>query len=571
MYRLNEPKILAQYDNSHSQQVMQRSQMSHTRGQNVYPSSTSRPRKRPRGQNGDDWSILDGDNGTGQISGFNDAVQRLSLEDEANAIDLIKKWLEKYSAKDPPSQNDVNALATLTRLPVSEVNRLLVQILWERSKPPEPLTEAALPGGDNVNTTKPLQQLPIIQSNLRPPIFERAVLWLRSRAQKCPPKQYMNLPNRDPTKIYQCTLGCKKAFERKADWIRHEIDCNYLQEGWLCNIQTTLIVNGTSICSYCHVKDPSMDHATNFHRGHPFCHTKPLKARIYVRKDKFVKHCNKVHRGLDSTEQADRAHFWVHSEFPSYCGFCDEIADYSTCYDRFQHIAEHFEAGKDMRTWKQSHSQILEDDDDDDDGDDDDDDNDDQNNSDENGEHNGGELGGEDPKYYPPFSNYHSGDSGYNSKGSGQSSSNNTGSSFGNRHNTQLAAGMNFPPLTVQQASLEEHYHSSSTVDKLIGPQHQPSEGQSILQEASGPKPVISAAKPLPKSVMRDDVKKSCRDLCDKDTAVLESSRGLVHRPRHSQMRGNLQKLKDIVLSKLTLPGSSKTNSIKNKVRGSFE
>jgi hypothetical protein len=558
---------------------------------------------------------LDGDNGTGQMFAFNVAVQKISLEDEANAIDLIKKWLEKYSAKDPPNSNDINALATLTRLPVSEVNRLLVQVLWKRSNPPEPSTEAALPHEGNVNATNPIQQQPTLQSSLLPPIFERAVRSLRSRPKKCPPKQYKNLPGRDPTRIYQCTLGCNQAFERKADWIRHEIDCNYQQEGWLCNIQTTSTVNGASICSYCHVKDPSMDHATNDHIGHPFCHTRSLKALIFVRKDKFVKHCNKFHPSLDSTEQADRAHFWVHSEFPSYCGFCDEMADYSTCYDRFEHIAEHFEAGKDMRTWKQSHSQASEDDDSDGDGDDDDN-NDDQNNSDENGEQNGGNLGDEDPQYYPPFSNYHSRDSGYNSKGSGQSSSNNTGASFGSRHNTDLVADVNFPPLTVDQASQEKHSHSSLKVDKMIGTQHQPFEEPSILrkeqhsfdwscvdvvgspmltrlfaalaielsddipsldldsnslQEVSGPKLVVSSTKPLPKYVMREDVKKPYKDLCIEDTTALEGSRRLAHPPRHSQMRGNLQKSKDIVFFKFTLPGGRKTASIKNKVCGSFE
>jgi hypothetical protein len=113
--------------------------------------------------------------------------------------------------------------------------------------------------------------------------------------------------------------------------------------------------------------------------------------------------------------------------------------------------------------------------------------------------------------------------------------------------------------LTVHQPSQEKHSHSSLTVDKMIGTQHQPSEEQLILQKGSGPKPVLSPTKPLPKCLMRDNVKKPCKDLC------------IAHRPRHSQMRGNLQKLRDVVLSKLTLPGSSKTASIKNKVCGSFE
>jgi hypothetical protein len=539
--------------------------MSHARGHNVYLSSTSRPKKRPRGQNEDDWSISDGENGTGQRPGFNDSVQNISNEDEAEAIDWMERWLKKYSAKDPPRPGDIDALAILTRLPVSEVNRLLVQILWERSKPREASPEAALPCEGNANANNPLQQLPILQSSLLSPIFERAVLWLRSRAQKCPPKQYMNLPSRDETKIYQCTLGCNQAFIRKADWMRHEIECNYPQEGWLCNIQTTSAVNGASTCSYCPIKDPSMDHATKVHSAHTFCHTKPLKVRIFLRKEKFVKHCDKFHPSLDSTEQADRAHFWIHSEFPSGCGFCNEMMNYSTCYDRFEHIAIHFEAGKDMTTWKQSHSQAWADDDGDSD---DDDNNDDRNNSDENWEQNGGNLGDEDSQYYPPFSNYHSGDSGYNSKGSGQSSSNNTGSSFGSRYNTHLVAGVN---LTVHQPSQEKHSHSSLAVDKMIGTQHQPSDEQSILQKGSGPKPVLGPTKPLLKCLMRDDVKQPCKDLCIENATVLEGSRRLAHRPRHSQMRGNLQKLRDIVLSKLTLPGGSKTASIKNKVCGSFE
>src|SRR5277367_5517394 len=88
-----------------------------------------------------------------------------------------------------------------------------------------------------------------------------------------------------------------------------------------------------------------------------FCHTKQLKGRIFFRKDKFSQHCDKFHPSIDTIEQVDRAHFWIHSEFPSDCGFCDETASYSSCHDRFEHIAAHFEDGKDMTTWMQPYSQ----------------------------------------------------------------------------------------------------------------------------------------------------------------------------------------------------------------------
>jgi len=122
-HRLNEP---TQYSHNESQETGQLLQMSSGPGQNSHQSSTVHPRKRPRSQNEEYLSISKGDNGTGNLPVLNDAVQKISLEDETKAIEWIRNWLKGYSAETLPSSSDIAALALLTRLPTSEVERLLV-------------------------------------------------------------------------------------------------------------------------------------------------------------------------------------------------------------------------------------------------------------------------------------------------------------------------------------------------------------------------------------------------------------------------------------------------------------
>ena len=218
-HRLNE---LTRYGHDQSQKIGQLPQQSNTPSQQFHRSSTAHPRKRPRSWNEEDSSISERDNSIGQMPALNDAVKKISLEDETKAMDWIRDWLRGWSAESLPSSRDIDALASLTRLSPSEVNRLLVQMLLRPIKMPEASIDAAISCGDSAQPTGPPQQLSIQQSNSRVPVFERAILWAKSRGQQCKPAQEIALLVRDPNKKYQCTLGCGEAFKKKADWMRHE-------------------------------------------------------------------------------------------------------------------------------------------------------------------------------------------------------------------------------------------------------------------------------------------------------------------------------------------------------------
>lgn len=562
-HQLNE---LAQYGHNQYQELRQLPQQSNILGQHFHRSTTAHTRKRPRSQKEEDLSILEEDNDMGQMPALNDAVKKISLEDEAKAMNWIRDWLEGWSAKALPSSRDIDSLASLTRLPPSEVHRLLVQMLLRPMKMPETSTEAALSCGDSAQPTSPPQQLPMQQSNPLIPAFERAILWAKSRGQQCKPTKQLALLVRDPNKKYQCTLGCGEAFKKKADWMRHETTRNYPQEGWLCNIQSTSTVNGASACSYCHMINPSMDHAMSVHGKRVFCHNKQMKSQIYFRKDKFLKHCESIHPSLDASEQVGQAHFWIRSDFPSDCGFCNDPTNFSTSYDRFEHISAHFEAGKDMTTWNEALSQSS----DDSDGDDDNDDEDDDDNQNNDGNFGGGKVDRQNAQNDQPFLNHHSGNSGSEPKDSRQSSSNSSGASKGNRHGTQMVVTeTNLTNLLIDQVCQEECIQSHPTVNEITGQQNASPKEHSIQQNLENPKNVANSITVSSKSVLRNYFK-PCKDICTEGTAESDGNITLPKQPNHTQMRGLLQKLMEVVISRLTIPGGKKL-STKIKVRENFE
>ena len=512
--------------------------------------------------------ISERENGIAQMPALNDAVKKISLEDETKAMDWIRDWLRGWSADSLPSSRDIDALASLTRLAPSEVNRLLVQMLLRPTKMPEASINAAISCGDSAQPTGPPQQLPIQQSNSRVPAFERAIMWAKSRGQQCKPAQEIALLVRAPNKKYQCTLGCGEAFRKKADWMRHETTRNYPQEGWLCNRQSTSTVNGATTCSYCHMVNPSMDHAMSVHGKRVFCHNKQIKTQIYFRKDKFLKHCESVHPSIDASEQVSQAHFWIHSDFPSDCGFCDELTNFSTCFDRFEHISAHFEAGKDMTTWNEALSQSSDDSGGDDDDDDDDENNDDNQNNE--GGFGGGKLDHQNAPNDQPFSKHHPGNSGSDPKDSRNSSLNSSGASMKIGHGTQMVATeKQLPELLIEQFCQEERSQSVRTVKIMTGPQNASPKEYSIRQNLKDPNNVANSNKASPRSVLRNYFRPS-KYICTEGTAKSDGNITLPQRPGHNQMRGNLQKLKDVVLSRLTIPGG-RALSTKTMVCGKFE
>lgn len=138
------PNEFNQYSHNESQEGDQLFQISNDPGQNSHRSSMVHSRKRLRCQSEENLSFSKEDKGTGNLLALNNAVKKISLEDEAKAIELIRNWLKGYSAETLPSSSDIDALALLTRLPTSEVNRLLVQMLLGRTKTPDSSKGAAI-------------------------------------------------------------------------------------------------------------------------------------------------------------------------------------------------------------------------------------------------------------------------------------------------------------------------------------------------------------------------------------------------------------------------------------------
>jgi len=149
------------------------------------------------------------------------------------------------------------------------------------------------------------------------------------------------------------------SFGRKNDWRRHE-EQHHPQEGWICDLDATAIVNSILTCSYCDTHDPEVDHAVHNHQKRvaiSHCKNKPLDARgrIFYRKEHYLHHLDKNHPSIPSAEQVSKNHFVVDSSFPRGCGFCVQY-QFGNWQDRIEHLGHHFENGENMSSWKPPNS-----------------------------------------------------------------------------------------------------------------------------------------------------------------------------------------------------------------------
>ena len=271
-------------------------------------------------------------------------------------------------------------------------------------------------------------------------------------------------------KIYQCTRACGTAFARKEDWIRHELCSNYPQEGWICNLPSTISVEGVLTCSFCGVQNPDIGHS---HPPHTPCHDrKTFKGRVFFREDHFIQHFGKVHPSIPVREQVTRAHFHVNSQFPRECGFCNESQFQSWQY-RADHLAVHFkDDGKDMKDWRVTHAGGLRNasDDDDDDNGHDDDEEDDNEHGDNQDENNGEGAGNGNFQGHGGASNQHPGDSGYGSSGRSGTSSGNVNLSANSYQYTAQSNSFGGQVLTNAQEHREKK-HWAPASDKAGKPE----------------------------------------------------------------------------------------------------
>jgi hypothetical protein len=328
----------------------------------------------------------------------------------------------------------MESLATLMTVPIETVEQLCNKLV--RSQPNHlagPLGNARTSLQAELPLSVSLLQQHVPQDTSSTSEFTAVVQWVERRGPQCKPTSDHGRLTRRGRKIYQCTRACGSAFARKEDWIRHELCKNYPQEGWVCNLPSTVSVKGILTCSSCGIQNPDMSHSDPQYTP---CHDwKTFKGRVFFREDHFREHFRKVHHhSISAREQLARAHFRVDSQFPRECGFCN-TSQFESWESRVDHTADHFKVdGKDMKDWKMTragglHNASGDDDDGGDDGDDDGDEGGDDNEPGEDQDKNNGEGAGNDNfQSYGAASEQPPGGSGFGSSGRSGTSSDNKNS-----------------------------------------------------------------------------------------------------------------------------------------------
>lgn len=291
----------------------------------------------------------------------------LDTSARVKAIEFIKYWLVMYPETFPQAKQ-IQALGDLCSIHPPFVEALLNHILREQPlrKPDviEPRQVVEPPAKRMKPRSRTQLQNQVSDAISDPTNLDEVALWVKEHPPKRRSAVEPKLLPRDATKLYQCTQSCGMSFGRKDDWRRHE-EQHHPQEGWICDLDATAIVNGILICSYCDTQDPETDHAIHNHRkrvASNHCKNKPLDARgrIFYRKEHFLHHLEKIHPSIPSAEYITRNHFVVDSSFPRLCGFCVQY-QFRNWQDRIEHLGRHFEDGEIMSDWKPTHFEDLDD------------------------------------------------------------------------------------------------------------------------------------------------------------------------------------------------------------------
>lgn len=159
-------------------------------------------------------------------------------------------------------------------------------------------------------------------------------------------------------KQYQCTW-CYQGFSRKDPWIRHQETEHCGQKEYICmpNGPIERDITGSGYCVFCHVPHPTEEHLKK-HLAIE-CSSKSKDERTFRRFDYLVQHVKSVHlkSTYDVCVNRNLLGHWeqqLHSAddgISCTCGFCGKT--FEDWKSRNNHVAEHFEKGSDMRSWKQ--------------------------------------------------------------------------------------------------------------------------------------------------------------------------------------------------------------------------
>jgi hypothetical protein len=168
----------------------------------------------------------------------------------------------------------------------------------------------------------------------------------------------METPRAQPSTsiVYQCTFllneeRCRFSAKSQVDWIKHEeSEKHYPQKRYMCIMCIDLIDDeeGNSLCAFCFAQL----HAVGNNKMHYLQCQESQKGRhvfAAARKDHFRNHLKK-HGMLDITDETSTWIFNVESDWPRECGFCG--ATFETWDLRKHHVANHFQQGMDISSWK---------------------------------------------------------------------------------------------------------------------------------------------------------------------------------------------------------------------------
>jgi hypothetical protein len=153
--------------------------------------------------------------------------------------------------------------------------------------------------------------------------------------------------------LYYCTRNnCNYSTHTPTEWRRHEESKKHSQrQGFMClecpMSPPPVGLNGNAKCEYCDGPLPGND--PNVH--YPQCAAAQRTGKTYGRKDRLITHLRDHHNiTANASSIASNGKYTVDSKWPKQCGFCGKY--FVTWDERMDHIATHFQHGKDMSSWK---------------------------------------------------------------------------------------------------------------------------------------------------------------------------------------------------------------------------
>ena len=156
--------------------------------------------------------------------------------------------------------------------------------------------------------------------------------------------------------LYYCTRDeCSYSSHSSAEWRRHEESQKHSQQQrFMClecaSATPSAASNGYPQCEFCSVLSPTNVTARIAH--YLQCERARQDAATYGRKDRLITHLRNIHHiTLDVSQKASDGQYDINSEWPRQCGFC--VKQFETWDERMEHLAEHFQKGKKMSSWKQ--------------------------------------------------------------------------------------------------------------------------------------------------------------------------------------------------------------------------